>query len=236
MNTGLIDFDMWQTDAQEKTLAWARYLFWADLLRRKLDEFLEGSHLSDKWQDRWHYFAYMSFFYGAEFVVIEGWREAGLHDRVIDDSLVSWSDVVNLLRRYRNGVFHYQPKIIESKFMLFLKEAEQSVLFVRSLHDEFLRYFWSYVNDCPGNEAQRSEFKNDILQILGWIPDDVIEAKANDLLKIAAQAEEITAGDLSESAKKLREVAKQCRNTAEQQVCRFRQYTRSFLWRKESRQ
>jgi hypothetical protein len=63
---------MWQLDKQEQTLAWARYLFWADTARRHLDEYAEGDRLQDRWQDWWHFFGLLSHWYGAEYVVVEG--------------------------------------------------------------------------------------------------------------------------------------------------------------------
>jgi hypothetical protein len=48
----------------------------------------------------------MSYWYAALYVVIEGWRDLGLADATIDALLQSPN--VDLLKRYRNGVFHFQ--------------------------------------------------------------------------------------------------------------------------------
>jgi hypothetical protein len=220
---------MWQRETQEKTLAWARYLFWAELSQRNLENYAESSRLQHKWQDWWHFFAHLSQWYASEYVVIEGWREAELHDSIIDESLARWSDVVDLLRRYRNGVFHYQPKLVEPRFMPILEESECSMFLVYHLHSEFLRYYWSYVNDFPGLPEQCAEFREKVLHIVGWIPEDVMEARAAQLRQLAREADEFTAGDVSKSGEELRVLADNCRIVAAEQLKRYRQECRKFL-------
>ena len=129
---------MWKPEQQEKMLAWARYLFWADLARQHLDAYAEKQIQKMEWQNWWHFFALLSKWYAAEYVVIEGWQTANLRDPIIDQSLLRWSDVVELLRRYRNGVFHYQPNLIESRFLPILKDSERSMFWAHYLHSEFL--------------------------------------------------------------------------------------------------
>lgn len=50
-------------------------------------------------------------FYGLLFVVVEGYQEFGCHDPEVD-KLLARSDLVNGLRRFRNGTFHFQPEPI----------------------------------------------------------------------------------------------------------------------------
>jgi hypothetical protein len=59
-------------------------------------------------------FLYMSYWYGALYVVIEGWRELKLADTGIDNLLESPN--VDLLRKYRNGVFHFQADYNDKRF------------------------------------------------------------------------------------------------------------------------
>jgi hypothetical protein len=91
----------------------------------------------------------MSYWYGALHVVIEGWKELKLVDTVIEDLLQSPN--VDLLRRYRNAVFHFQADYHDKKFLAFFKEGTDSVAWVRSLNLQFGRYFFS--SSQPPNDV-----------------------------------------------------------------------------------
>jgi hypothetical protein len=84
-------------------------------------------------------FLYMSYWYGGLYVVIEGWRGLGLSDEAIEQLLSSPN--VELLRRYRNGTFHFQHDYNDKRFAAFMDEGVNSVEWVRKLNREFGRYF-----------------------------------------------------------------------------------------------
>jgi hypothetical protein len=80
----------------------------------------------------------MSYWYGGLYVVIEGWRALKLVDPVIDTLLLSPN--VRLLRRYRNGTFHFQKKYVSDKCTeMFAKDG--TATWARKLNTEFGRYF-----------------------------------------------------------------------------------------------
>ena len=81
---------------------------------------------------------FMSYWYGSLYVVIEGWRQLRLTDPKIDPLLVSSN--VALLKKYRNGVFHFQKNYFDDRFLGFVKAAD-SVPWVRTIHSEFGEYF-----------------------------------------------------------------------------------------------
>ena len=83
---------------------------------------------------------FMSYWYGGLYVVIEGWLELGLHDATIDQLLSSPN--VGLLKRYRNGVFHFQKEFVDARFHEFFA-SEDSVTWVRALSSAFGDYFLS---------------------------------------------------------------------------------------------
>jgi hypothetical protein len=82
---------------------------------------------------------YMSYWYGGLYVVIEGWKDHSLSDSIIDELLKSPN--VDLLKRYRNGVFHFQRDYFDERFTKFMDEGLDAVTWVRSLNEEFGRYF-----------------------------------------------------------------------------------------------
>lgn len=81
----------------------------------------------------------MSYWYASLFVVIEGWGDLGLKDSEIDKLLESKN--VDLLRRYRNGVFHFQKDYWDNRFTGFIIEGQNCVEWIRHIHKEFSRYF-----------------------------------------------------------------------------------------------
>ena len=119
-----------------------RYFIWANRMRIYFDEVLK-KHTEKKIDG--HRFGiesmmYMSLWYGLLYVVIEGWESLKLRDNVIDKLLKSRN--TNLLKCYRNAVFHYPKKreYNDKRFENFYKE-QTTVKWVRGLNSEFGRYF-----------------------------------------------------------------------------------------------
>jgi hypothetical protein len=82
---------------------------------------------------------YMSFWYAELYVVVEGWRELRLSDPTVDELLKSPN--VDLLKRYRHGVFHFQKNYFDDRFMAFINKGKDSVSWVSDLHDAISSYF-----------------------------------------------------------------------------------------------
>ncbi len=122
-----------------------RYFIWADRMKVHFDEVLKkfGSKAvsgdSTKKKEGIEIFLYMSLWYGTFYVLIEGWQELKLSDDKIDALLKSKN--VDLLRRYRNGVFHFQKEYYDDRFMKLMKEGQDIANWIRNLRDEFSRWF-----------------------------------------------------------------------------------------------
>ncbi|HTQ30633.1 MAG TPA: hypothetical protein VMI53_05430 [Opitutaceae bacterium] len=82
---------------------------------------------------------FMALWYGSLYVVIEGWRELGLSDPMIDPFLVS--PHVENLRRYRNGAFHFQKEYFDSRFTEIMQDSASSVPWVHQLTEALGEYF-----------------------------------------------------------------------------------------------
>lgn len=125
-----------------EALSLHRYYIWANKMRENFD-----SIVSTKKDIKPEDFAdelglYMSYWYGGLYVVIEGWQDIKLSDEKIDSLLKS--DNVELLRRYRNGAFHYQKNYFDDRFFdLFLK-GQEVIKWIRQLNLEFGRFFLTY--------------------------------------------------------------------------------------------
>jgi hypothetical protein len=117
-----------------------RYYLQANQMRVHFDSYLKLNKGSVTWEspERLYLSLYMGLWYGSLYVVVEGWKELGLADLVVDELLTS--PHVELLNRYRNGVFHYQKAYHDGRFLDFMKQPDTPG-WVRSLHAEFGRYF-----------------------------------------------------------------------------------------------
>lgn len=124
------------------TLTLHRYFIWANRMRTHFDALFPAT-ASPALEPGSKLFIeatlYMSYWYAGLYVVIEGWKELKLHDPVIDGLLTSPN--VDLLRRYRNGVFHFQPEYMDKRFRGFVEEGTEPVAWVRELNEQFGRFF-----------------------------------------------------------------------------------------------
>lgn len=135
-----------------KPISLHRYWIWANALRTHFDEHLKAESKEKKKDISWfadYEGVFLSHWYAALFVVIEGWQQTLLKDPVIDDLLLSPN--VELLRRFRNGVCHFQIIYFDDRFIEFMAEPT-TVAWVRTLNAEFGRYFLQIL-DSHNNET-----------------------------------------------------------------------------------
>ena len=124
--------------SQREVLVLHRYWIWADAMRLHfLQEISPISHYNPDSEGTIHAHMYMSYWYAALHVVIEGWEALHLTDPTVDSLLASPS--VKLLKRYRNGVFHFQRKYWDQRVIGFVSGGAESAAWVHQLHDELGR-------------------------------------------------------------------------------------------------
>lgn len=70
--------------------------------------------------------------YGLIFVVAEGFRELKCKDERVE-KLLAAEEYVDLLRRFRNGVFHYQKEPMDPRLVAFMTR-EGSEEWIRDMH------------------------------------------------------------------------------------------------------
>jgi hypothetical protein len=130
-----------------------KYFIWCNSMRTRFDEIVSNLTPEHNWHDQESIDMnlYMSYWYGGLYVVIEGWQELQLQDPTIDGLLSSPN--VDLLRRYRNGTFHYQRKYFDERFLGLIEKGVDVVTWVRSLNRAFGAYFleWFRTHDIDGN-------------------------------------------------------------------------------------
>ena len=121
-----------------------KYFIWADRMKASFELLFEKNikGLLSNTEFEIEYNLYMSYWFASLYIVIEGWQELKLKDKNIDSLLDSPN--VNLLRRYRNGVFHFQKDYFDERFMGFMRDGLNRIKWIRELHENFSNYFEKY--------------------------------------------------------------------------------------------
>jgi hypothetical protein len=86
---------------------------------------------------------YMCYWYASAYTVVEGFTELGLNDARVQ-AFLDRADYVEKLKRFRNGVFHFQKKLMDDRFLDFIglpESAKWITEFWEALSDYFLAKF-----------------------------------------------------------------------------------------------
>ncbi len=220
----MIDSKAYSLTNIDGILSWARYLYWADIFAKRFNVYIEKSHDFDNDEVGWEFFALMSHWYASLWVVIEGWQKLGLQDKAIEKLLNSRLDYCALLKRYRNGVYHFQPRIIDERFGAFLRESNNNVPWIHNLHGEFLRFFREWVDQFEGTKLEKADFRKSLLAAVGWLPSDAGSVYILQLEKAIAEAESLLESDdgsnsysasLKEAISKTKQILQNLRDSKE---------------------
>jgi hypothetical protein len=127
-----------------------KYFIWADRMRSAYDSLLERNtrEVIPHGEFETEYNLYMSYWFSSLYIVIEGWKNLGLSDKKIDVLLDSPN--VDLLRRYRNGVFHFQKDYFDERFLGFLRDGISRIVWIRNLQHEFEKFFMAWSESHSG--------------------------------------------------------------------------------------
>lgn len=127
-----------------------RYYLWSTILKARFQDTLagftaRGERFSLNSDEGVVTQAYMSYWYAALYVVIEGWQKLGLHDDEVDELLAS--ENVELLKLYRHSVFHFHEDYFNRHLTLPFIEGDATVTWVRELSSEFGRWFLAWLDE-----------------------------------------------------------------------------------------
>jgi hypothetical protein len=124
--------------SEEAIFSLHRYFISANRMRTHFDELLQsGSYSTPEGEIESR--LYLSYWYAGLYVVVEGWKELALSDAEIDSLLKSPN--LDLHKRYRNGIFHFQRRYNDHRFTEFIENGINIVTWVRDLNTQFGRYF-----------------------------------------------------------------------------------------------
>ncbi len=142
--------------------------------------------------DKAEWLGFTAHWYASLFVVVEGWEDNRFSDEVIEKLLAHSAGYKDLLRRFRNAVFHYQPSLIEPRMIDFLRSDD---MWSFTLHNEFCRFFRDWVDTFPVSGEPKRIYLEQITEIVGWIPSRPAEQEILELEQMARQATSIVASD-----------------------------------------
>jgi hypothetical protein len=119
-----------------------RYYIWANRFREMFETALsiKGEITEEDWPRLFYedIGQLMSYWYSALYVVVEGYQKLKYSDEKVDEMLQSENE--DLLRRYRNGVFHFQKKYFDERCIDFI-EGPGTAGWARKLNAELGRFF-----------------------------------------------------------------------------------------------
>lgn len=156
----------------EEFIAWGRYLSWADQHRKRLYNFFEAEGDAASSGHTARFITYTSQFFASLWVVVEGYNELTLRDNFVDSILRNPLGHADLLRRCRNGVYHFQPDLLASRLGDFLSATQSALAWVYALHSELIRVFWHFPERAGMTNVLVDEWREEVGNILGWLPDE----------------------------------------------------------------
>jgi hypothetical protein len=131
------------TDKKEKQAVFTlhRYFIWCEQMKNHFEQIaMSAGKINDLVSPEGaKLFMYMSYWYASLYVVADGWKILKLADARVD--ALRSSKHLHLLREYRNGVFHFQRKYLDDRFLDFMKMSKETVVWTRDLHEAFGTFF-----------------------------------------------------------------------------------------------
>ena len=154
-------------------MAWGQYVHWANIQyenKEQLDEDCTDSI----------FIGVMSHWIAAQYVVIEGWNTLKINDDVINKLLTSYPDYIDIFRRCRNAVYHYQNTPLDGRILEAIKGEEQNS-WLLALKWEFERYLYLYPFKTYGVSKIASELGDEFFGCIGWKPSDNLRTRWIDI-------------------------------------------------------
>lgn len=186
-------------DRLEQFLSWARYLHWSEILyARWMTTHQERGDADSEVSDAL-WFALAAQWLASVWVVVEGWQSLKMSDRVIDKLLDAYPDYCDLLKRFRNGVYHFQREVFDERLRAFPTNGQETLFWVMALFYEFKRFYWEWPDKHSGTVQENEDLRAAVHRTVGWLPNDILHARAHQIQNLQREAERslAEAGDYS---------------------------------------
>lgn len=132
-------------NSKEKLLTLWRYHAWSRRLRKTFKSHLESEGEFLKQEGDLGYFflsqtaLFLFYWYASLYVVADGYCELKLQNRLIGPLFST--EHIEILRLFRNGMFHYQAECYHTKLMDMLTGYEENVVWLDMLDVAFRVFF-----------------------------------------------------------------------------------------------
>ena len=179
-------------------VSWFRYLYSAQVLKEQFEASLDLPEIEGfiYWRHPTS-FVWLTYYYGSLYVVIEAWQQLKLRNPLIDFLLEHQQGIISLLRRFRNGAFHYQEELENPKTLQLFQTGEKHVLLIHLLHDSFVRYYWEWLENLPGTEAQQKDLREQVAAFVGWLPHTIADTEREMRVELQRISTELEKDDLT---------------------------------------
>jgi hypothetical protein len=185
----------------DQLASWGQHMHWAHLnferFSRKDDTLAESEQIG-----------LAAHWLASEYVVLEGWQALGLKSKQISRVLDAYPEHLDLLRRCRNAVYHFQERPLDPRFSMFMKDENEELRWTAALHFEFQGYLIRYATVVSARSEDPSEIQAGLAKLLGWFPNHPYSEQLGSVHALVAEATVATAGDESHAAKEVRQAAR----------------------------
>ena len=165
-------------------IAWGQYVHWCDL------QFNHSLEISQDTSKSNSVICAMVHWLAAEYVVLEGWQQLGHDDFNINELLTLYPENVDLLRRCRNSVYHFQKEIMDRRFMKIISNENETLPWLTALHYEFQKYLLNYPYRFSGAQEEQEGLAEKMAECIGWWPlnthSAIIRRVKNECVKLAS--------------------------------------------------
>lgn len=177
-------------------IAWSQYLHWADLQFRAFLAIGEDGREADRIGALAHWLA-------AEHVVLEGWTELEIGDPIVSLLVERYPENVEVLRRCRNAVYHFQKVVLDPRICKVLADQNEELKWATAMHYEYHRFFVQYPYMHAGPWEERELLAKEIEDTLGWYPKRSPQSKVMDLYRKCIRLHGDLESDDSDLAKRI---------------------------------
>jgi hypothetical protein len=127
-------------------------------------------------------FSWMCYWYASLYVTIEAYEAIGVRGPVIEALLTHPGGYRDLLRRFRNGVFHFQENSTDLRLLSLLNTGEEGAMWLQAIHGEFKRHLQEQIDTYRGTELA-AELRRSIRSLTDWLPDHPERRECEELLE-----------------------------------------------------
>jgi hypothetical protein len=177
----------------ERLIAWGQYMHWAEL------QFARFKALPSDRADAVA-IGTVAHWLAAEYVVLEGWLAVGLTSTRISQLLAAYPEHKDLLRRCRNGVYHFQDRPLDPRIGRVLKDQDEELRWSVALHFEFHGTLLRLSDNLRLRGPLGPQAALELSGAIGWFPEHPYADQVERLEALCFEFEAAVGADQSAEA------------------------------------